>query len=995
MKSGIKSVNVARPKAIVNAILRHRVNAVKASACWVWKPKTKVIDHVSKHNSASITLKKYDYVNAQGRSNSSDDEALDKEDTSKQGRIDDIDADEDIALVISAAETIVTTAPTITAKSTNTNVEVQDKGKGKVNLIEEPKMPKKRKHQIRADKELAKQLQAKIDEKNRIAIEKAQQVEERRKFFAAKRAKEKINKSPTKAQQRSLMCTYLKNMDGWKPKALKNKFFAEIQELFDKAMKRINTFVDIKIEFVEESTKKDKAEIAQESNSKKTGDDLEQERSKKQKMEDDKESAELKKCLEIVPADGDDVTIDATPLYSNKLLKNFDREDLKVLWRLVKARFEKIIDNCKKGLGYNAVLPPHTGLFMPPKYDLSYIGLEEFTSKHAVETLNAKTSEDVPMIVKNDNGAPIIEDWKSDDEDETVPQPKIEMKTVKPSVANVEDVKGAPECMRIFGFVHRITNPEPIKRPHDKIPKTVDEMMRVTMSFLEREVAASSHERKKSFPLWRQQEGHNTDERRHLKKQIEEMLKTGKMSHLIKELKQNNEKEQLKAAKKGETSGKDKALAILMVQPWERMARQKITQSFSLNTKILFPPLDEDEGTKGPMIIEAEIEGRCIHRISRNAESPDRRRNNYPKEQQVGFAGMRVGLQTKRNLPGSQTNGGRKSPGGNKPRISEINTDMTSVPRHLAEHRLNIREGCPPVRQKNRGQTTNRNHAIHEEVGKLVEAGIMKEVHYHGWLSNPVMVKKHDDSWRMCVDFKDLNKACPKDVYPLPEIDWKVESLLRNVGAAYQCLVDKAFHKQIGRNIEVYVDDLVIKSRTKDEIVRDIEETFKTLRETNMKLNPKKCTFRVEEGMFLGYTVNTKELKVCPDKGIKRYGDKLYINREISARLGTFQQAPKEILSSTPDHSNYRPTVTTDISRLHSRTIRRGLSGYSDGNEKRTPQTIDLIYEWIILHRWFWGRTNSHKPKGMEFTYALRFRFDATNNEAEYEALIAGLRIAE
>ncbi|GJV62619.1 reverse transcriptase domain-containing protein [Tanacetum coccineum] len=237
--------------------------------------------------------------------------------------------------------------------------------------------------------------------------------------------------------------------------------------------------------------------------------------------------------------------------------------------------------------------------------------------------------------------------------------------------------------------------------------------------------------------------------------------------------------------------------------------------------------------------------------------------------------------------------------------------DMTGVPRHIAEHRLNVREGCSPVRQKKRGQAADRNQAIQEEVGKLVEAGIMKEVHYHDWLSNPVMVKKHDDSWRMCVDFKDLNKACPKDGYPLPEIDWKVESLcgfpfkcfldaykgyhqiqmakedeektafitsqgifcytkmpfgLRNAGATYQRLVDKAFHKQIGRNLEVYVDDLVIKSRTEDEIVRDIEETFKTLREINMKLNPKKCTFGVEEGMFLGYKVNTKGLKVCPDK---------------------------------------------------------------------------------------------------------------------------------
>nr|GFD11873.1 reverse transcriptase domain-containing protein [Tanacetum cinerariifolium] len=78
--------------------------------------------------------------------------------------------------------------------------------------------------------------------------------------------------------------------------------------------------------------------------------------------------------------------------------------------------------------------------------------------------------------------------------------------------------------------------------------------------------------------------------------------------------------------------------------------------------------------------------------------------------------------------------------------------------------------------------------------------------------------------------------------------------------------VDKAFHKQIERILEVYVDDLVIKSRTEDEIVRDIEETFKTLREINMKFNPKKCTFGVEEGMFLGYKVSTKGLKVCPNK---------------------------------------------------------------------------------------------------------------------------------
>ncbi|GKG22814.1 hypothetical protein Tco_0388117, partial [Tanacetum coccineum] len=90
---------------------------------------------------------------------------------------------------------------------------------------------------------------------------------------------------------------------------------------------------------------------------------------------------------------------------------------------------------------------------------------------------------------------------------------------------------------------------------------------------------------------------------------------------------------------------------------------------------------------------------------------------------------------------------------------------MTGVLRHMAEHRLNVHEGCFPIRQKKMGQAPKRNKEICKEVEKLVNAGIMKEVHYHSWLSNPVMVKKHDNSWRMCVDFKDLNKACPKDGY--------------------------------------------------------------------------------------------------------------------------------------------------------------------------------------------------------------------------------------
>ena len=89
---------------------------------------------------------------------------------------------------------------------------------------------------------------------------------------------------------------------------------------------------------------------------------------------------------------------------------------------------------------------------------------------------------------------------------------------------------------------------------------------------------------------------------------------------------------------------------------------------------------------------------------------------------------------------------------------------------------------------------------------------------------------------------------------------------LKNAGATYQCLVDKAFNKQIGRNLEAYVDDMVIKSRTEEDMLSDIQETFDQLRAINMKLNPKKCSFGVEEGQFLGHLITKQGIKANPSK---------------------------------------------------------------------------------------------------------------------------------
>nr|GEV20819.1 hypothetical protein [Tanacetum cinerariifolium] len=321
-----------------------------------------------KRKSRTYGLKRFCKVGLCARVESStDEESLGEEDSSKQGRISDIDANQDIHLVnvhryedifgindqadtlmfdadkdLQVKEVVVeevnvasitihtsrrkanglvmqepseTSTPTPIVSSQQP-LKVQDKGKGI--MVEEP-LKMKKKYQILFDEEVARKLQEEIYEQedlqrwmliiswqkdymqknknNSLMLRKPNYLwnswREEKKFFAAKRDEERRKKPPTKAQQRSIMTTYLKNMDGWKPRALKNKSFAKIKELFDKAMERINSFVNFRTELVEESAKKDEA-----------------------KIEDENESAELKRCLEIVPDDGNDVNIDATPLSS-------------------------------------------------------------------------------------------------------------------------------------------------------------------------------------------------------------------------------------------------------------------------------------------------------------------------------------------------------------------------------------------------------------------------------------------------------------------------------------------------------------------------------------------------------------------------------------------------------------------------------------------------------------------------------------------------------
>jgi hypothetical protein len=196
-------------------------------------------------------------------------------------------------------------------------------------------------------------------------------------------------------------------------------------------------------------------------------------------------------------------------------------------------------------------------------------------------------------------------------------------------------------------------------------------------------------------------------------------------------------------------------------------------------------------------------------------------------------------------------------------------------------------------------------------VKRLLSAGIIREVTYPEWLANTVMVKKANGKWRMCISFTDLNKACPKDEFPLPRIDslvvaaasselmslldcysgyhqiWmkmedepntsfitpsgtycylRVPEGLKNVGGSFNRTTAKVLHSQIGRNVLTYVDDIIVKSTKQENHVADLQETFANFRQAGLKLNPEKCVFGVNKGKFLGCLVSTKGIEANPSK---------------------------------------------------------------------------------------------------------------------------------
>ena len=174
-----------------------------------------------------------------------------------------------------------------------------------------------------------------------------------------------------------------------------------------------------------------------------------------------------------------------------------------------------------------------------------------------------------------------------------------------------------------------------------------------------------------------------------------------------------------------------------------------------------------------------------------------------------------------------------------------------------------------------------------------------------------MVVKKKNAKWRVRVDFTDLNRACPKDPFLMPRINQLVDATvghprmsfldafqgyhqipqalddqkktvfvsltgnyhykvipfgLKNAGSTYQRMMKKMFEPQVGKNIEVYIDDMVVKSKVVSEHVGDLKNIFEILREHKLRLNASKCSFSVGSGKFLGYMVTHRGIEVNPNQ---------------------------------------------------------------------------------------------------------------------------------
>ena len=237
--------------------------------------------------------------------------------------------------------------------------------------------------------------------------------------------------------------------------------------------------------------------------------------------------------------------------------------------------------------------------------------------------------------------------------------------------------------------------------------------------------------------------------------------------------------------------------------------------------------------------------------------------------------------------------------------------DMPGLDPTIVQHHLPILPHARPVKQKLRRLHPRWSLQVKEEIQKQLSVGFLSVVKYPEWLANVVPVPKKDGKVRVCIDFRDLNKASPKDDFPLPHIDMLVDSTaghpmlsfmdgfsgynqilmapedmentsfitewgtycyrvmpfgLKNAGATYQRAATTLFHDMMHRDVEVYVDDMIVKSQGGADHLAALQRFFERIRQFRLRLNPKKCSFGVTSGKLLGHIVSERGIEVDPEK---------------------------------------------------------------------------------------------------------------------------------
>jgi hypothetical protein len=237
---------------------------------------------------------------------------------------------------------------------------------------------------------------------------------------------------------------------------------------------------------------------------------------------------------------------------------------------------------------------------------------------------------------------------------------------------------------------------------------------------------------------------------------------------------------------------------------------------------------------------------------------------------------------------------------------------MPGVPRELVKHALNVDQKARSVKQPLRRFNEPKRKAIAAELHRLENTSFIREIKASTWVSNPVIVPKNTtEVRRVCVYYTSLNKNCPKDPFPLPRIDQIIDATagcarlsfldtylgynqiklkkedeekrafitpygvfcyqvmpfgLKNAGATYQRMMQNCLGSQIGRNIQVYIDDVVITTRKEEALISDMKETFDNLDRYKLKLNLTKCSFGISAGQLLGFLVSARGIEANPKK---------------------------------------------------------------------------------------------------------------------------------